>query len=101
MRRRVKISGVVRKLDELGRVVMPKEFRKEHQIENGDKVEIFNTNRGILIRKETLENELLSVLDFVLEDAQEKNLDTQKQEALEAKIQDIKDLLTDYDIPWE
>lgn len=42
--------GVVRKLDDLGRVVLPIEFRKELRIKAKDKVEIFLIKDGFYIR---------------------------------------------------
>ena len=43
--------GIVRKIDELGRIVVPKEMRKSLSIENGDEVEILFTEDGILVKK--------------------------------------------------
>ena len=37
----MKETGVVRRLDELGRVVIPKEIRKRLKIDNSDLVDIF------------------------------------------------------------
>ena len=42
--------GLKRKLDNLGRLVLPKEFRKELSIEDKDEVEIFLTENGIFIK---------------------------------------------------
>ena len=43
--------GIVRKIDELGRIVVPKEMRRSLSIENGDEVEILFTEDGILVKK--------------------------------------------------
>lgn len=43
--------GIVRKFDDLGRVVIPKEIRKSLNIKDYDAVEIFATQRGVFIRK--------------------------------------------------
>lgn len=45
-------KGLKRKLDNLGRVVIPVEFRKDLNINPLDEVEIFQTKDGIFIRKE-------------------------------------------------
>ena len=37
----MKATGIVRPIDELGRVVIPKELRKVFQIKNKDAMEIF------------------------------------------------------------
>lgn len=43
--------GINRNLDNLGRIVIPKEFRKSLNILNNEKLEIFLTETGIFIRK--------------------------------------------------
>ena len=47
----MKETGVVRRLDELGRVVIPKEIRKRLKINNGDMVDIFVSNDKIVLQK--------------------------------------------------
>lgn len=48
----MKATGIVRPIDCLGRIVLPKELRKTHDINEGDKVEIFTENDGsIILRK--------------------------------------------------
>ena len=37
----MKETGIVRRIDELGRVVIPKEIRKTLRIKEGDPLEIF------------------------------------------------------------
>lgn len=43
--------GVVRKIDELGRIVIPKELRRTLNIEHNTPVEIFTDNEGHIILK--------------------------------------------------
>lgn len=43
--------GIVRKVDELGRLVLPKELRKSLNIEVGTPLEILADEKGIYIRK--------------------------------------------------
>ena len=47
----MKETGVVRRLDELGRVVIPKEIRKRLKIKNGDMVDIFTSDQYIILQK--------------------------------------------------
>lgn len=48
----LKATGVVRKIDDLGRIVIPMELRRTHGIEDGDGIEIFTNEHGdILLRK--------------------------------------------------
>lgn len=48
----MKSTGVVRRIDELGRIVIPKEIRKSLRIRSGDNVEIFiDNNENIILSK--------------------------------------------------
>lgn len=47
----MKSTGIVRPVDELGRIVVPKELRRTLGIENGDSVEIFTEDDRIILRK--------------------------------------------------
>lgn len=48
----MKATGVVRRIDDLGRVVIPKEIRKTLRIKEGDPLEIFtDKDGGIILRK--------------------------------------------------
>lgn len=47
----MKSTGIVRKVDELGRVVLPSELRKTLSIEEKDALEIFIDNEKIVLKK--------------------------------------------------
>lgn len=47
----MKSTGIVRNIDELGRVVVPKELRKKLGIENTDPVEIYVEGEKIILTK--------------------------------------------------
>lgn len=47
----MKATGIVRRIDELGRVVIPKEIRRTQRIRQGDPLEIFTTGDGEVIFK--------------------------------------------------
>lgn len=47
----MKSTGVVRRIDELGRIVIPKEIRKNLRIKNGDSLEIFLDDETIILKK--------------------------------------------------
>lgn len=44
-------KGMIRKIDELGRIVIPKEFRKSLGIKTNDPVEIFMVKDGLFLKK--------------------------------------------------
>lgn len=47
----MKSTGIVRKLDELGRVVIPKEIRNKLDIEEKDPIEIYIDGNSIILKK--------------------------------------------------
>ena len=47
----MKATGVVRRIDDLGRIVIPKEIRKVLRIKEGDPIEIFTGREGEVIIK--------------------------------------------------
>lgn len=47
----MKETGIVRRMDELGRVVIPKEIRKTLRIQEGDPLEIFIEREQLILQK--------------------------------------------------
>lgn len=47
----MKSTGIVRKVDELGRIVVPMEIRKTMDIKEKDPIEIFRDGDSIVLRK--------------------------------------------------
>jgi len=47
----MKATGIVRRIDDLGRVVIPKEIRRTMRIREGDPLEIYTNNNGEVIFK--------------------------------------------------
>ena len=47
----MRATGIVRKIDDLGRVVIPREIRKQFGIEEGDPFEIFVNKDEIILRR--------------------------------------------------
>jgi len=47
----MKATGIVRRIDDLGRIVIPKEIRRTMRIREGDPLEIFTDNGGEVVFK--------------------------------------------------
>lgn len=47
----MKATGVVRRIDDLGRIVIPKEIRRNLRIREGDSLEIYTDNEAIILKK--------------------------------------------------
>lgn len=46
-----KSTGIIRRIDDLGRIVIPKEIRRTLRLREGDPMEIFTQNGGVLFQK--------------------------------------------------
>ncbi len=55
----MKATGIVRRIDELGRIVIPKEIRRTFRLREGDPVEIFTGENGeIILHKHSVISDL-------------------------------------------
>lgn len=53
----MKATSIIRRIDDLGRVVIPKEIRRSLRIREGDPLEIYTTKDGVCFRKYSFINE--------------------------------------------
>lgn len=58
----MKATGIVRRIDDLGRVVIPKEIRRTMRIREGDPLEIYTDNEGGVIFKKYSQIEELTTI---------------------------------------
>ena len=54
----MKSTGVVRRIDDLGRIVIPKEIRRNLRIKEGENLEIFIDNENIILKKYSMMNKI-------------------------------------------
>ncbi len=54
----MKNTGVIRRIDDLGRIVIPKEIRKSLRIKDGESLEIFLDSENIVLKKYSSFNNL-------------------------------------------
>ena len=54
----MKTTGVVRRIDDLGRIVIPKEIRRNLRIRDGESLEIFVEDEMIALKKYSSMNDL-------------------------------------------
>ncbi|MBU9711107.1 AbrB/MazE/SpoVT family DNA-binding domain-containing protein [Evansella tamaricis] len=62
----MKSIGIVRRIDELGRVVIPKEIRRSHGWEPGTPMEMFMSDEGLLIRGYKTEEDKLELIEDLM-----------------------------------
>lgn len=52
----MKTTGVIRRVDDLGRIIIPKSVRKELNIKEGEPMELFIDGNDVVFRKYTFDN---------------------------------------------
>ena len=64
----MKSTGVVRRIDELGRIVIPKEIRKNFRIKEGENLEIFiNDNETISLKKYSILDKFSELSNIIVQ----------------------------------
>ena len=63
----MKTTGIIRRIDDLGRIVVPKELRKSLRIKNGDSLEIFVDKDMVALKKHSSMNNLSHFADVYVE----------------------------------
>lgn len=74
----MKATGIVRRIDDLGRVIIPKEIRRTLHIREGDPLEIYTDDKGSVIFRKYQSNAAEDIFNLavdadVLEDFSEEN----------------------------
>lgn len=67
----MKATGIVRRLDDLGRLVIPKEIRKQYRLKEGDSIEFFIENDKIVIQKFDVISKHLEQINIMVETLEE------------------------------
>ena len=91
----MKATGIIRRVDDLGRIVLPKEIRRNSGITEGTPMEIYTTSDGIVLKKYNVTGGLLNTV-AVLSDAvdnSEDDLEEEKISAIKQRITEIRNLL--------
>ena len=91
----MKATGIVRKVDELGRIVVPKEIRKNLGIDTGTPVEFYVDGQHVIVRKYDATGSVEQLLDRVEKEILLKSdlLTTEQVEALLAKAGEMKEIV--------
>jgi AbrB family looped-hinge helix DNA binding protein len=65
----MKATGIIRRVDDLGRVVIPKEVRRNFGIKEGDPLEIYTDRDGAIIFKKYTPNNTYDVVVYLVHSA--------------------------------
>ena len=88
----MKETGMVRKLDSLGRIVIPKEIRTNLGIDIGDPVEFCVNDRCVIVTKYDATGSVAELVDRLEHEIQMKDylIPTAQKVALNEKLQELK-----------
>lgn len=70
----MKATGIIRRIDDLGRVVIPREIRKSMNIREGDPLEIYTDRDGCVIFKKYQNNYLAPIGESIVATLKENNI---------------------------
>ena len=90
----MKNRGVIRRIDHLGRVVIPKDFRRANYIQDGDPIEMFtNSDNEIVIRKYDPHKDLSDHFKYLASQLEIYKYDLDKNKKFLSLIDEIIDTL--------
>ena len=70
----MKATGIIRRIDDLGRLVVPKEIRRTLQIKEGDPFELYAEGEYICFKKYSAGPELKETVDHLHQIIHEENV---------------------------
>lgn len=87
----MKSTGIIRRIDDLGRIVIPKEIRRNIRVGEGSPMEIFVTEEGILLKKYYPQAGLLELMSAIAKEVEElsSDLGPEKTGDIRRHIRDI------------
>ena len=94
----MKSTGVVRRIDDLGRIVIPKEIRRSLRIREGDSLEIYSEgSEGITLRKysqvENIESFINQYVDAIYSTSRKEIIVTDREKIIAAAGSFRKDII--------
>ena len=95
----MKAAGVIRRIDDLGRVVVPRDMRKSMGLQEGTPLEVCATEEGILFKNHDPGITLMAIVNN-LESALDDNyveLGGDKTREIRLCISDLKEILKEAD----
>lgn len=93
----MKATSIIRRIDDLGRVIIPKEIRRNVGIREGDPLEIFLHEDGVYLKKyttnklEKVHDAFMDLADFAEEegDSRMRTMVSELQAEVEEKLKEI------------
>nr|DAE53206.1 MAG TPA: stage V sporulation protein T [Caudoviricetes sp.] len=91
----MKATGIVKRVDDLGRIVIPKTVRRTMGIAEGTQLELFTENGTLIYKKYVAENELGGMVSNLMEAVEDMCVDLgpEKTGGIRRHIRDIQNIL--------
>lgn len=77
--------GIIRRIDDLGRITLPKELRNKMGVKEGTPMEMYTTDNGVLIRKYCAGEEVRRVLEELSERINDMSEELEADNVVEAR----------------
>ncbi|ALP94318.1 AbrB/MazE/SpoVT family DNA-binding domain-containing protein [Intestinimonas butyriciproducens] len=87
-----KPSGIIRRIDDLGRIVIPREIRRKLRLRESDLMELYICDDSVVLKKYPPTKPVQASLELLREAVEDEDTLTQR-EALLAKIAEMRSLL--------
>jgi AbrB family transcriptional regulator (stage V sporulation protein T) len=82
-----KATGIIRRIDDLGRVVIPKEIRRMMMLSEGDPMEIYVTKDGVCFKKYDSSYNAMDLLEHLNDSIQD--IDVLKINSFEIELESL------------
>lgn len=90
----MRATGIVRRVDDLGRIVIPKEIRRKLLIKDGEPMELFIEDDGVVFKKYRAAKSSIDVIEeaisFIYNDDE---IDFEQREDIISKLKEAHELL--------
>lgn len=82
----MKATGIVRRIDDLGRIVIPKEIRRMLHLREGDPLEIYTDNQAVCFKKYSLMAGYVPMVTALTETLRRKGVECALYDNADCKI---------------
>ena len=91
----MKATGIVRKVDDLGRISVPKEVRQRLGIDSGEKIEIFFDGWCVVLKKHSSHNDIIAAVERAMEITHENRQSLKNEARIMALLNELRSVLVD------
>ena len=82
----MKATGIIRRIDDLGRIVIPKEIRRTLRLRDGEAMEIFTDNGAVCFKKYNLMTEYTSTAEAMVKALKKQGIECALYDNSDCKV---------------